>query len=803
MTASEPDRKIAAAAGIVVGVSLYAVVGALVSLAGWTFDVPRLADWGSNGIATLPNTAVALAATGLSLAFARVERYRAARNLAVLPTLLAILTLIEHLSGVNLGIDTLILPNRVWGVTATVTPGRMGPPASLALTLLGAGLLILSSGRGRRYVPWLGAAAAAVALLTMTGYIFGAALLYTVPRVTGIAWQTATMLLGLGVGLACATPEQEPIRTLQEDSSAGELARRALPAIIILPLLLGSLVVRGQEAGLYDSGMGTALLVFVLIALLCWLLGWGTRTVGARERSLAAEVAERQRLQGEIEQRKQEVATLVENSPDVVFRLDASLRHLYINPAVTRTTGLQPEHFIGKTAREAGIPEDLAREIERHCREALKTGEPESVEFSYETPQGLRHFQTQILPEPHGPTGRATLLGVSTDVTELREAAAALRETDRRKTEFLAVLAHEIRNPLAPLRHAVELLRDRATDPAAIAELQGMMERQLSQVVRLVDDLLDVSRITRDRLELRRQRVMLGEAVAYAVETCRPVADSQGQTLSVSLPEEPLYVDADRARLSQVFGNLLMNACKYTNRGGSIWLSVSRNNGEAVVSVRDNGIGIPAHMLPRVFEMFTQVDQAQERAQGGLGIGLTLVSRLVTLHGGRVEARSGGPGQGSEFIVRLPLDQSAPEPSVEPPRSAAARPRPRRVLVVDDNIDAARMLGMLLKTQGHQVALGHNGEEAVALATSFQPQVALLDIGMPKLDGYDACRAIRRLPGGDQIRIVALTGWGQEEDLAKSQAAGFDGHLVKPLEFRILSELLAEFDQMEESAATG
>lgn len=376
------------------------------------------------------------------------------------------------------------------------------------------------------------------------------------------------------------------------------------------------------------------------------------------------------------------------------------------------------------------------------------------------------------------------------DISERREAESRLREADRRKDEFLAVLAHELRNPLAPLRHALEVLHLAPGDPAAVEQVGGIMERQLQQMVRLIDDLLDVSRIAGNRLELRREPIDISTVVHSALETCGPLLAQSRHALKLTLPPHPLHVDADRSRLAQAFANLLNNAIKYTEPGGRIWLTVERTAGEVVVTVRDSGIGIPEAMLGRVFEMFVQVDSSIDRAQGGLGIGLQLVKRIVEMHGGSVVAQSGGPGRGSEFVVRLPV-ALAPTGG---PRPVAGAPRPamrRRVLVADDNADAADTLAMMLRMKGHDVCIARDGAEALEEGARFRPEVALLDIGMPKLDGLEVARRMRTTDWGRDIILIALTGWGQEDDRRRSRDAGFDHHIVKPVELATLEAVLS------------
>lgn len=367
-----------------------------------------------------------------------------------------------------------------------------------------------------------------------------------------------------------------------------------------------------------------------------------------------------------------------------------------------------------------------------------------------------------------------------------------LRQADQRKDEFLATLAHELRNPLAPIRNGLQVLRLAGSGGELGNQARSMMERQLNQMVRLVDDLLDVSRITRNKLQLRTERVSLAAVINIAVETSRPLMEQAGHTFSLTLPSAPIYLDADLTRLAQVFSNLLNNAAKYTEPGGHISLTGVLKGAEVIVEVRDNGLGIPADALLRIFELFSQVDSHKERAQGGLGIGLTLVRRLVEMHGGTIAAQSDGPGRGSQFIVQLPIAKATPQESTSQGNDGLSASVKRRILVVDDNCDSAMSLGMMLNLMGNETHLEHDGLAAVEAAEKFRPDMILLDIGLPKLNGYDACRLIRQRPWSRQIVIIALTGWGQEEDRRRSQDAGFDHHLVKPLDISALQMLMRD-----------
>ena len=398
---------------------------------------------------------------------------------------------------------------------------------------------------------------------------------------------------------------------------------------------------------------------------------------------------------------------------------------------------------------------------------------------------------------PHRPTERQLrlvdlLTRQAADFLERKQAEEALREADRRKDEFLATLAHELRNPLAPIRNSLHILRLAGGEGRTAERVSEMMERQVNHMVRLVDDLMEVSRITSGKIELRKEQMELGDVVRSAIETSRPLIDAAHHQLALSLPTEPLTLEGDPVRLAQVLSNLLNNAAKYTAEWGQIRLAARRERSSVVVSVRDNGMGIPAEMLSKVFDLFTQVDRINSRTQGGLGIGLTLVRSLVEMHGGSVEARSGGPGQGSEFLVRLPLAMRRRNPFEQGQREdGTAATASRRILVVDDNRDCADSLGMLLKFLGADVCIANDGPAALEALETYQPSVVFLDIGMPGMDGYEVARRARQLCENRDITLIALTGWGQEEDLRRSKEAGIDHHLVKPLSLGALQGLLA------------
>jgi signal transduction histidine kinase/ActR/RegA family two-component response regulator len=378
---------------------------------------------------------------------------------------------------------------------------------------------------------------------------------------------------------------------------------------------------------------------------------------------------------------------------------------------------------------------------------------------------------------------------------QLRKSEERLIEADRRKDNFLATLAHELRNPLAPIRTSVELLKHENTPAQVRARAHEVIDRQVDHTVRLIDDLLDVSRIAADKLTLRRDRVNLVDSVRDAVESTRSAIDRASQRLELRLPQERIVVIGDATRLTQVVANLVQNASKYTPEGGHLVVGAAVEDGGGVIRVRDNGIGIPPAFLPRLFERFSQGAPPQQGSEGGLGLGLAVVHGIVTLHGGSVEAHSEGSGRGSEFVVRLPLAVTRGDSGRVAAAGSAARPQPssrRRVLVADDNADNTTALALLLRHQGHEVETAADGESAYAAAERFRPDVVLLDLGMPKISGYEVCRRIRQQPWGRRIRVIAQTGWGQERDRRQTEEAGFDNHLVKPVDPEELEAVLRE-----------
>jgi PAS domain S-box-containing protein len=488
------------------------------------------------------------------------------------------------------------------------------------------------------------------------------------------------------------------------------------------------------------------------------------------------------------------LAAIVQSSTDAIISMDLNGVITSWNEGAELLFGYTAQETVGRPLTMLIPPERLSEEADIVAR--ITRGERiEHFETQRRSKDGsLLDVSLTVSPikDAHGRIVGASR--IPRDITERVRAQAALREADRRKDEFLAMLAHELRGPLAPLRYVLEIMKRAEGDRDLLRQARDSMDRQLSQLVRLVDDLLDVGRISRGRLELKRERVELASVVRQAVEACRPLAEIAEVDLIVTLPREPLYLHADAVRLAQVVGNLLHNSCKYSESGAKVWLTAERDGAYVALSVKDTGVGIPPGKLDGIFEMFAQVDQSLTRSQGGLGIGLTLVKQLVEMHEGSVAAFSDGPNTGSEFVIRLPLLTEEPDARATPqPRAEEQRGPRRQILVVDDNVDSAESLALLLRMTGNETHTHHDGLAAVEAAERLRPDVALLDLGLPRLDGYEACRRIRAQPWGKQIRLVALTGWGQEEDRRRSREAGFDAHLVKPVDFGTLTELLAQW----------
>jgi PAS domain S-box-containing protein len=510
----------------------------------------------------------------------------------------------------------------------------------------------------------------------------------------------------------------------------------------------------------------------------------------------ARDISERRRAEQALREEKARLHATLNGIGDAVIVTNAEGRVTMMNPVAQRLTSWTEEgvgHPLGEVFRI--INEQSRQPVENPVAKVLRQGQivglaNRAVLIDKDGRERPIDDSAAPIKNEQGQTVGVVL--VFRDVTERRRAEEALKEADRRKDEFLATLAHELRNPLAPICNAVELLRNAESNVGVMEDARRMVERQVWHMVRLVDDLLDISRFTMGKLQLRKEWVELAAVIRSAIEAARPLMQAQGHELTVALLPDPVYLHADPIRLAQVFSNLLTNSAKYTEKGGHVSLTAERQGNEAIVAVRDTGIGIAAEHLSHIFEIFSQLTPALDRSQGGLGIGLSLVRGLVELHGGTVEAHSAGPGKGSEFIVRMAVMDSPvpvrPEPAhAEKPRSGPKR----RILVVDDNRDAADSLVMMLRWMGHETSAAYDGLEALQAAAAFYPDVVLLDIGLPKMNGYEFARHIRKQRWGKGLALIAISGWGQEEDKRRALESGFDHHLTKPVEPAALEKLLA------------
>lgn len=515
-----------------------------------------------------------------------------------------------------------------------------------------------------------------------------------------------------------------------------------------------------------------------------WILVRGRLTSPERMSGISLDVTERKQAEEELRAREERFRALVTATSEVVYRMNpdwTEMRELVGREFVADT------HEVNRFWMDKYIPPEDQPEVSTAVAEAIRSRSKFELEHRIIRIDGTYGWTFSRAIPLFDTRGNVTeWFGAANDITARKQLEQELRDADRKKDDFIALLAHELRNPLAPIRNGLEVMRLAGGDVNAVATARAMMDRQLSHMVRLVDDLLDVSRISRNKMELRRERVLLADAVNAAVETARPSIEAGRHDLQVSLPSGPVFLKADLTRLSQVFSNLLTNSAKYTKAGGRISLVAERDSDEVVVAVKDNGIGIPAESLGSVFEMFAQVDRNMERTTGGLGIGLALVKGLVEMHGGTVSVQS--EGQGSTFTVRLPIAQGN-EKSPSQKISNYGRDN-RRVLVVDDNRDGAKSLAMMLELLGDDVCTAHDGVEAIEKAEIFQPEVILMDLGMPRLNGLDAAKQIRQKDWGKNIAIIALTGWGQDGDKERSREAGCDGHLVKPVNLPDLQNAL-------------
>jgi PAS domain S-box-containing protein len=514
------------------------------------------------------------------------------------------------------------------------------------------------------------------------------------------------------------------------------------------------------------------------------------KIVGASK--VARDITERKLAEVAVEASEERFRDLANNIDQFAWTCNELGYATWYNQRWYEYTGTTFEQMKGEGWRAVHHPDHVDR-VEESLMRGVRTEEPWEETFPLRGKDGnYRWFLSRAIPIRDTEGRVIRWFGTNTDITEHRELEMSLRKADRRKDEFLATLSHELRNPLAAISSSLEVLHQADEDPELLHRARDAIGRQTSHLVRLVDDLLDVSRITRDRIELQRSAVELEPMLRHAIDVCLPCTVQYGQTLEYEVPDAPVMLDADPVRLAQILNNLLNNACKFSPLGGTIRVTATLDGDRVRISVKDEGVGISTEQLEDIFDMFAQAHQSSETLTGGLGVGLTLVKRLVELHGGSILARSEGPEKGSEFIVELPLARAAQE-AVSPDETSAAGDKVTalRVLVVDDNVDNAESMSMLLSLNGHQTRVAYDGMTALEMAEEFQPQAVLLDIGLPKMNGLEVCRRMRGESWGRSMKIVAVTGWGQDADRQRSAQAGFDHHLVKPVEYSDLEQVLS------------
>lgn len=788
-TLSKGAKVVPGILAIIAGV--YAILGGIITLVGWAIPFPRFTDWADLGISMFPNAAVCSILGGIALLLlTRISGNGKLRPailvFSICTALIGGLTLFEHLTGNNLGIDEFLFEG-TWGQTASAAPMRIGVPASSSFLIIGLAIALATGGpRPRCIAGGLAMIPIVIASLSIVGYWFGASQLFGVARYTGISWQTATIIVVLGAGLVGTLRECGFMAFILRQDAGGLAARRLLIPIIAIPLLLGWVRILGEDYGLFDEEFGTALRTLLEIGLFLGFLWWTANSI-SRHATAARKATEA------LYASEERFTRFMQSLPGLAWIKDREGRYIYANDSALRAYGKSTKDLYGCTDAEFLPPETAAEFMENDRRAILEPAGLQLIETLPVGESGKISALVSKFPIP-GPDGEPSLVGgIAIDITDRLRAEEELKEAHRRKDEFLATLAHELRNPLSPIRFSVEICRAQ-TDAAKRTWALDIIDRQVQQMSRLLEDLLDVSRISYGKLTLRPEPIDLSGIVARAVETSQPGRDEAGQTIDIALPDEPVILHADSVRLEQIFANLLNNAAKYGGRGSHVVLSATSEGDSILVSICDNGVGIPPDRLADIFEMFSQVKNAGESPQGGLGIGLSLVQGLVQLHGGDVEARSEGLGKGSEFLVRLPLGRR--DKSEQSPATAALTPgekRPHkslRILIADDLHDSADSLTAYFRAADHVVRTAYDGAEALAVAEAFRPDAIFLDIGMPKLSGHEVCRHIREQSWGKDIFLVAITGWGQETDRRLTREAGFDHHLVKPVEIGDLQTIL-------------
>jgi len=669
-------------------------------------------------------------------------------------------------------------------------PGRTSLGMAISLLMIGTAYLILANSREALAAQAILLAAVVIPITSIGGYLYQASNLSPFYRTSVVSLHSAICTLFLCTGGLFLRPAAGLTQLLLSDSIAGSVARRLLPAAILLPAAVGAAILYGERLSVLSNALGFATLVTssaLFFAAAVWIVtAVMLRTENAKAQAESTRDAAERRLQvGE-----QRLRIALEAARLGTWEYLVESEELVTSAQCKAIYGLLPtDPFPYSDFLAAIVPEQRER-VQSSAEQALRASSDYKEQYEVRWPDGSFHWVLAYgrpLIDERGITAR--MVGVSLDVTESVRSREALELADRRKDEFLATLAHELRNPLAPIRQAVKVARSDAASSAQRSWAMNVIDRQASHMAVLLDDLLDISRITRGQLTLQKNWIDVLSVAEAALETAQPMISSKGQHVRLNAPAQSAIVFVDPVRTAQMLSNLLINAAKYSDAGSEIVVEVELETDSLLFRVKDTGLGIASDMLGRIFEMFTQVEKDRVRSGGGLGIGLALVRGLAELHGGEVIARSDGIGRGSEFLISLPRDNVSRVPTIS--SAPIVHTSRRRILIADDNRDAMETLKLLLEMDGHEIHTAPDGEAALALADQTVPEVMLLDLGMPGLSGFEVAARVRERAWGNQVTLIAITGWGQAEDRRRSLEAGFNHHLTKPIEFDTLQGLLS------------
>jgi PAS domain S-box-containing protein len=785
------DERRRFATALTVASSGYAIVASIITLLGWAIGARRLTDWNGCGISMFPIPAGCALLCGLCLLMVQ-SRAAAARTavrlVAGVVAIVGALTLLEHVSGINLRLDTLIF-YRAWEISAAAAPMRMGPPASVAFVVVGLGLILTTCGRrGRGHAVRCGLATVGIAALSLAGYLYGAQEMYAIPKLTGIAMQTATVILALGIGLISSAPDCNPMWLLQEPGTAGTLARRALPVIVVISLSLGWAVVKINRSGLSDAQFATAARSIVEMSLLAGLLWWAAAMVRQHELAL-------RRSETEVRRQAKQLEAFLETAAIWLHRAGPDGIVLWANEAELCALGYSRQQYIGHPLREFFVNAAAADEMMARLHAGQAVSE---LEADMKCRDGsIKHVLidcTALWEE-----GRFIHTQCFTrDITEQKRASLALRSAKEAaeaatlaKDNFMAALSHELRTPLTPVLATLSAWETADDFPPALRSDMTMVRRNIELEARLIDDLLDLTRIVKGKLVVHPETLDLHSLVESVVRITRGDMTRAGLELSVQLEAKRSLVRADPGRMQQVFWNLLKNAAKFTPAGGAIEIRTwNRPDDRLCVAIRDSGIGISPQMLPRLFKPFEQGNEEMVKRFGGLGLGLTIAKTLLNIQGGEIIAESDGIGRGATFTITLPLTTEPLAPAQAPPPITVPASAMRfRVLLVEDHEDTARILSLLLSKVGHEIELVSSLHEAIGRLQSGEFDLLISDIGLPDGSGLDLIRHVRQRLRR-QMPAIALTGYGMEEDVARCKTAGFDEHLTKPVNFQHLQSVI-------------